>query len=125
MDEFGPSTPSRVRLELTANWRNRDWRTSDISREDWAWDPENNQWTGPQGDKWYPGSRVLVRPHITVNGTVVPPPREYTPASLPGHDPPDFDYYVPMKSPSANIGKGVLSVQTPGGNLTVYAPRKK
>jgi hypothetical protein len=89
------------------------------------WDNVNRNWIGPQGDKWYPGSRVLVRPHITINGTVLPPPREYTPDSRPGQDPADFDYYIPMKSPNANIGKGVLSVQTPGGDLTVYAPRKK
>jgi hypothetical protein len=30
-----------------------------------------------------------------------------------------------MKSPNANIADGVLNVETPGGSLTVYAPRKK
>ncbi len=90
-----------------------------------SWDDVNKQWTGPQGDKWYPGSRVLVRPHIIVNGAVLPPPREYTPDRRPGQDPADFDYYIPMKSPSANIADGVLRVQTPGGNLLLHAPRKK
>ncbi len=91
----------------------------------WSWDDVNKQWIGPPGDIWYPGSRVLVRPHITINGTVVPPPRQYTPTSRPGQNPADFDYYIPMKSPNANIGKGVLRVQTPGGNLVVYAPHNK
>lgn len=91
----------------------------------WSWDDVNKKWIGPPGDKWYPGSRVLVRPHITINGKVSPPPREYTPDRRPGQDPADFDYYIPMKSPNANISDGVLRVQTPGGNLLLHAPRKK
>jgi hypothetical protein len=109
-------------VNLTLEWRPG---LSGGNDGGWSWDDENKIWSGPPGDKWYPGSRVLVRPHITINGAVLPPPREYTPDRRPGQDPADFDYYIPMKSPSANIADGVLSVQTPGGKLTVYAPGKK
>ncbi len=109
-------------VNLTLEWRPG---LSGSNDGGWSWDDENKIWSGPPGDKWYPGSRVLVRPHITINGAVLPPPREYTPDRRPGQDPADFDYYIPMQSPSANIADGVLNVQTPGGELTVYAPRKK
>ncbi len=75
----------------------------------WSWDAENKQWIGPPDDAWYPGSRVRVRPDVTVNGAVVPVDTTYP----------------PLKSPSVNIADGMLSLQTPGGNLVVHAPRKK
>jgi len=113
--------PSIADLEPRLVWQN----DRPGGGEQWSWDDVNKQWIGPPGDIWYPGSRVLVRPNITVNGAELPPPREYTPTQRPRQDPADFDYYIPMQSPSANIADGVLSLQTPGGNLTVYAPRKK
>jgi len=76
---------------------------------EWSWDAENKQWSGPPGDAWYPGSRVRVRPDITVNGAVVPVDTSYP----------------PLKSPSVNISDGVLRVKTPGGNLEVHSPRKR
>jgi hypothetical protein len=78
-------------------------------REERSWDAENKQWIGPPGDPWYPGSRVRVRPDITVNGAVVPVDTTYP----------------PLKSPSVYIADGVMSLRTPGVNLEVYAPRKK
>jgi hypothetical protein len=113
--------PSIADLEPRVVWQNN----RPGGGEEWSWDDVNKQWISPPGDIWYPGSRVLVRPHITINGTVLPPPREYTPDRRPGQDSADFDYYIPMQSPSVNIADGVLNVQTPGGNLVVYAPRKK
>jgi hypothetical protein len=92
-------------LEARVGWRSE----RPGGGEEWSWDAVNKQWIGPPGDPWHPGSRVRVRPNITVNGIVVPVDTTYP----------------PFKSPSANIADGVLSLQTPGGSLEVHAPRKK
>lgn len=92
-------------LEARVGWRSE----RPGGGEEWSWDAVNKQWIGPPGDPWHPGSRVRVRPNITVNGIVVPVDTTYP----------------PFKSPSANIADGVLSLQTPGGSLEIHAPRKK
>jgi hypothetical protein len=65
------------------------------------------QWIGPPGDPWYPGSRVRVRPDITVNGAVVPIDSDF------------INGKAVMKSPSVELVNRVLRLRTAAGQLEV------
>jgi hypothetical protein len=80
-----------------------DWAKLSVSYKSVRGDVLTAAWNPP--DYEAKEQRVLVRPDITVNGTVVPIDSDF------------INGVASMKSPSVTIANGVLRLQTPAGNL--------